>query len=86
MNVEENDGDNNGVRYLLEVALKDTLLNKMVRLSVYLYKSKFNKGICYPKDFQWNPDAMVYLTLTGEYIIQYKATLRYIHLNMMLAP
>ena len=67
--MEENHGDENGIRFLLEAALKDTHLNKMVRLSVYLYKPKGSKELCYPKDFQWNPNAMIYLTLTGMYQI-----------------
>ncbi len=67
VNVEENSDDVNGKRYLIEAALEDTFLRQHVRLSVYVYRPVSTNKLCFPDNFQWNPDAMVYLILTGEW-------------------
>eukprot|EP00794_Sanderia_malayensis_P009641 gene9641-10628_t len=64
VNVEENSDDANGKRYLIEAALEDHELKKHVRLSVYVYRPTGQTNLCFPKGFQWNPNAMVYLILT----------------------
>ena len=68
VNVEESQDPENGDRYLLELAVEDFQAKDIRRLSVYLFRPKNTKRLCYPKNFQWKKDAMVHFILTGEFV------------------
>ncbi|KAJ7380350.1 hypothetical protein OS493_008802 [Desmophyllum pertusum] len=55
-----------GNRYLIEVELLDLTNNRKVLLSEYVFMPNGTKKLCYPKDFQWNRTANVYLIVTAK--------------------
>ena len=66
VNVENAHDDAKGNRFLIELVLEDAAkLNKIRRLSIYVFRPLNLNKLCYPKNFQWKKDAMVHLILTG---------------------
>ena len=65
-NVERKADKNNGNRYLIEAEMRDVTNNKSVMLSEYVFMPKGTKELYYPKEFQWNRTAPVYLVVTAK--------------------
>lgn len=65
-NVERKGDTKRGKRYLIELELMDTTAAKAVTLSEYVFQTKDQDNLCYPKDFQWNRTSQVYLVVTSK--------------------
>ena len=65
--VEKKEDPEKGVRYLLELIVKDRTNDKSYILAEYVFQSNGkNVPLCYPKGLQWNRTADVYLILTAK--------------------
>ena len=65
--VEKKEDPEKGVRYFLELIVKDRTDNKSFFLSEYVFQPNGkNVSLCYPKGLQWNRTADVYLILTAK--------------------
>ena len=65
-NVERKTDPRRGNRYLIEIELLDLTSNRKVMLSEYVFMPNGTKELCYPKGFQWNRTADVYLVVTAK--------------------
>ncbi|XP_065665035.1 N-acetyl-beta-glucosaminyl-glycoprotein 4-beta-N-acetylgalactosaminyltransferase 1 isoform X3 [Hydra vulgaris] len=84
VNVENAYDSAKGNRFLIELALEDSnAMNQIRRLSVYVFRPLKSDNLCYPKNFQWNKNAMVHLILTvknqGAWVQQYVESLSNIY-------
>ena len=64
LNVELNEDVEKGRRFLVELQLFDTVSEKSMRFSEYVYQPIVYNELCYPKDFKWNKTAVVNVILT----------------------
>ena len=65
--VEKKEDSGKGVRYFLELVVKDLTDGKSYILAEYVFQPNGrNILMCYPKGLQWNRTADVYLILTAK--------------------
>ena len=65
--VEKKRDPNKGIRYLLELVVKDLTVGTKYTLSEFVFNPVgANSSLCYPKGLQWNRKADVYLILTAK--------------------
>ena len=65
LNLEQNEDELKGNRFLVELELYDNTANRSVRFSEYVYQKRGQQKLCYPEGFKWNKSAMVNVILTA---------------------
>ena len=63
--MEQNEDHVKGDRFLVELELVNTDMNRTVRFSEYVYRPQGQLGLCYPEGFKWNKKATVNIVLTA---------------------